>query len=216
MSRKPDFVAAAVLLLGAASAGIAVPQAAAQLSRAASAPELDWLDREAVEAGEILSRTDRDGGTVTVDTVALIDAPVDSIWSVLTECEIAPEYVPNVVACERIETLDDGRAELFVQTIKPAFFVPRFEHVFRLDYLPPERINVTRVSGPLERMDGSWWLLPQPEGPVLLVHSMEVDPGFPIPRFMLRASMRKELTTIMEAVRHVAEQQAAGALDKEL
>jgi len=181
---------------------------AAPLFAAAAPPEepdLGWLDREALAAREIQVRTRRDGPTVIVEVVALIDASPAAIWDVLTACEIAPEYVSNIVSCERLEVVDGGRAELFVQTVKPAFFIPRFEQVFRLDYEPYERIDVLEVSGPLERMEGRWWFLPGAGGTVMLAHTMEVDPGFPIPRFLLRATMRRDLTTIMEAVRARAE-----------
>lgn len=181
---------------------------AAPLFAAAAPPEepdLGWLDREALAAREIQVRTRRDGPTVIVEVVALIDASPAAIWDVLTACEIAPEYVSNIVSCERLEVVDGGRAELFVQTVKPAFFIPRFEQVFRLDYEPYERIDVLEVSGPLERMEGRWWFLPGAGDTVMLAHSLEVDPGFPIPRFLLRATMRRDLTTIMEAVRARAE-----------
>src|SRR5690606_36461136 len=131
---------------------------------------------------------------------ALIDATPQQIWAVLTACEVAPDYVPNVVACDHLERLDDGRADLFVQTIKPIFFIPRFEYVFRLDYTPYQRIDMARVSGgPFDRMAGTWWFLRQPDGAVLLVHSLEVEPSVPIPLFMLRSTMRRDLTKIMEA-----------------
>ena len=181
---------------------------AAPLFAAAAPPEepdLGWLDREALAARDIQVRTRKDGPTVIVEVVALIDAPPAAIWDVLTACEIAPEYVSNIVSCERLEVVDGGRAELFVQTVKPAFFIPRFEQVFRLDYEPYERIDVLEVSGPLERMEGRWWFLPGAGDTVMLAHSLEVDPGFPIPRFLLRATMRRDLTTIMEAVRARAE-----------
>lgn len=168
-------------------------------------PDTGWIDREALTAGEIEARTSKDGPSVQVDIAALIDAEPKEIWKVLTSCEVAPEYVSNILSCKLIERIDDGRAELFVQTVKPVFFVPRFEHVFRLDYHPYERIDVTDISGPLERMEGAWYLLPEADGKVLLIHSMEVDPGFPIPRFMLRAGLKRDMTTIMEAVRNIAE-----------
>ncbi|HEX6994374.1 MAG TPA: SRPBCC family protein [Gammaproteobacteria bacterium] len=213
MSRRTERPAAARLVVRV-TAALAGAVLAADAPRAASQPDLGWIDRDAVESGEIAVRTSKEDGVISVDIAALIDAPTDVIWDVLKSCEIAPEYVSNVLSCESIEVLDDGRAELFVQTVKPMFFIPRFEHVFRLDYWPPDRIDVTRVSGPIEQMDGSWWLMPQPEGAVLLVHNMQVDPGFPIPRFLLRATIRKELTTIMEAVRDVAEARAAAAFDR--
>lgn len=178
----------------------------------ADGPDLGWIDRDALAAGAIAVRTSNDSGTITVDTAALIDAGPQQIWSVLTECEVAPDYVPNVVACEHVERLDGGRADLFVQTIKPIFFIPRFEYVFRLDYTPYERIDMRRISGgPIDRMEGTWWFLRQPDGSVLLVHSLEVEPSVPIPRFLLRSTMRRDLMKIMEAIRDRSEERA-GAL----
>jgi hypothetical protein len=117
--------------------------------------------------------------------------------------------VPNVVSCKKLEVLDDGRAELFEQTIKPIFFMPTFEHVFRLDYTPYTRIEVNRVSGPIVHMQGNWWLLPGDDGQVLLVYELALDPGMPIPRFMVRATLRRDLPKLVAAVRDRAEAVAA-------
>ena len=173
----------------------------------AAQPNLAWIDREAVAAREILVNADRGERplTVLVNIAAEVDAPATAIWDVLTACEIAPEYVPNVVSCKKLEELDGGRAELFVQTIKPAFFVPSFEHVFRLDYTPYSQIGVHRVSGPIAYMEGSWWLLPQDNGRVLLVYELALDPGMPIPRFFVRATLKRDLPKVMQAVRERAE-----------
>jgi hypothetical protein len=176
----------------------------------AAEPDLTWIDRAAVAAGEIHVDAERGDRplTVLVRIAAEVDAPPTAIWQILTACEIAPEYVPNVVSCKKLEELDGGRADLFVQTIKPIFFLPTFEHVFRLDYTPHSRIDVHRVSGPIEYMEGSWWLLPQDNGRILLVYQVAVDPGLPIPRFLVRATMKRDLPKIMMAVRERAE--AAG------
>ncbi len=173
----------------------------------AADPDLAWIDREAVAAREIQVDAERGDRplTVLVRIAAEVDAPPTAIWRILTACEIAPEYVPNVVSCKKLEELDDGRADLFVQEIKPIFVLPTFEHVFRLDYTPYSRIDVHRVSGPIERMEGSWWLLPQDNGRILLVYQVAVDPGLPIPRFLVRATMKRDLPKIMMAVRERAE-----------
>jgi hypothetical protein len=170
-------------------------------------PDLSWVDRTAVADGEILVNADRGERplTVLVRIAAEVDAPPTAIWKILTACEIAPEYVPNVVSCKKLEELDGGRADMFVQTIKPIFFLPTFEHVFRLDYTPYARIDVHRVSGPIAHMEGTWWLLPQDNGRILLVYQVAVDPGLPIPRFMVRATMKRDLPKIMQAVRERAE-----------
>lgn len=208
MSRQPtDRRPLGALLAGAfafALAGAGAPDTAG--ATGLGEPDLGWIDRDTLGEGEIEARTSNDSGTVTVDTAVLIEAPAEAIWEVLTACEVAPEYAPNVVACEHVERLDDGGADLFVQTIKPIFFIPRFDYVFRLDYTPHERIDMTRISGgPLDRMEGTWWFLPQEGNAVLLVHSLEVEPNVPIPRFMLRATMRRDLKKIMEAIRDRSE-----------
>lgn len=189
---------AALILLGAAAAA------------AAEEGDPPWIDRAALEQGEILVDVPRNrpAQRVQVQVAALIAARPEEIWDVLTACELAPEYVPNVVSCRRLEEVDDGRAELFVQVVKPAFFLPRFEHVFRLDYEPYERVHVSRVSGPIAYMSGTWELLPQDDGRTLLLYELEVDPGMPVPRFWVRATMRRDLPKIVEVVRDLSEQGA--------
>lgn len=172
-------------------------------------PDVGWIDRDALAAGEVLVHTDHAERPLTtlIKVAAEIDAPATAIWAVLKACELTPEYVPNVVSCRSLEKLDDGRAELFLQVVKPAFFLPTFEHVFRLDYDPYRRIDVHRVSGPITLMEGSWWLLPQQSGKILLVYQLELDPGMPVPRFFVRSTLKRDLPRLVQAVRERAEAQ---------
>lgn len=174
---------------------------------AAAEPDLAWLDRQALAAGMVLVDAERGERpqAVRVRVAAEIDAGAEAIWDVLRACQIAPEYVPNVVSCRSLELIDDSRAEFFVQTVKPAFFLPAFEHVFRLDYTPYTRIDVHRVSGPIAHMEGSWWLLPQANGRILLVYELELQPGLPVPRFFVRATLKRDLPKVVRAVRARAE-----------
>jgi hypothetical protein len=182
---------------------------AALCSRGSSAADLDtsWIDRSALNAGTILVTTDRGDRPqiVHVRVAAQIDAPIQAIWDVLKACEIAPEYVPDVVNCRSLQVLDEGSAELFVQTVKPAFFVPSFEHVFRLDYTPYSRIDVHRVSGPIAVMEATWWLLPEPTGKITLIYDLAIDPGMPVPRVFVRATLKRDLPRLLRAVRERAE-----------
>jgi Polyketide cyclase / dehydrase and lipid transport len=174
---------------------------------AAAQPSLDWLDRDAIAAREVqvnIVRSDRPL-TAEIQVAVEVDAPATAIWDVLRACEISPEYVPNVQSCTKLEELDGGRAELFKQTIKPVFFLAAFEHVFRLDYTPYTRIDVNRVSGPITHMQGIWWLLPEANGRILLVHELALDPGMPIPRFMVRSTLKHDLPKVLAAVRERAE-----------
>jgi hypothetical protein len=134
-----------------------------------------------------------------------VAAPLTRLWDVLKDCPASAEYTPNIVSCRSLELLDDGRAELFSQTIKIAFFLPSFEHVFRLDYDPYSHIGVHRVSGPIDVLDGNWWLVPQTDGKMLLMNELALDIGLPVPRFLVRATMRREVPKMLLGIRDRSE-----------
>jgi ribosome-associated toxin RatA of RatAB toxin-antitoxin module len=161
--------------------------------------------RDVLEAGEPALELIRGGPVTYVEAAIVINADPVSIWDVLVACEVAPEYVPNVVACRSIEVLNDGAAELFIQTVKAVFFVPAFEHVFRMDYTPYERIIISRVSGPIRRLDSIWEIQVRDDGYTLLTYTLAVDPGIPIPRMFVRQTLRRDLPKVLNAVQERAE-----------
>jgi hypothetical protein len=169
-------------------------------------PDLGWLDRALLDRGEVQVHPDQiEHGVVHMRFAVKVSASVPALWDVLKDCPRSAEYTPNIVSCRSLEILDDGRAELFTQTIKIAFFVPAFEHVFRLSYDPYTHIGVHRVSGPIDVLDGNWWLVPQEGGGVLLVNELAIDIGLPVPRFLVRATMRREVPKMLAGIRDRAQ-----------
>jgi hypothetical protein len=169
-------------------------------------PDLSWLDRALLDRGEIQVHPDQiEHGVVHMRFAVKVSAPVPALWDVLKDCPRSAEYTPNIVSCRSLEILDDGRAELFTQTIKIAFFVPAFEHVVRLSYDPYTHIGVHRVSGPIDVLDGNWWLVPQADGSVLLVNELAINIGLPVPRFLVRATMRREVPKMLAGIRDRAQ-----------
>lgn len=190
-------------LTGLAAAPLALAQTPAD-------HDLSWVDAAELEAGEPVLQLHKDGRVTSVDAAIVVDAPARAIWDVLVACEIAPEYVPNVVACRSLDLINNGASELFIQTVKPAFFIPSFEHVFRMDYTPYERIEIRRVSGPIRQLDATWWLRARPDDRVTLIYSLALDPGMPIPRVFVRATLRRDLPRVLAAV---SERASAAARD---
>lgn len=167
---------------------------------------LDWVDWNSVDAGNVEYLTSKvDKGTTRIDLVIAIDANRQTVWDLLRSCEISPEYVPHVVDCSQIDTISDGAAELFLQTVKPAFFLPRFEHVFRLDYFPLDRIEVSHISGPIDRMEGAWRLVERSGRPMVLIHSLTLKPGFPVPPLFVRNTLKRDLPMVLREIRSRAQ-----------
>jgi hypothetical protein len=188
---------------------LSVAFAIAAGSAAAQEAELDWIDWDQLDDGEVLyqSRNTDQRGTAMIELAIEIDADWEAIWELITACEISPEYVPHIVACTRIGSAGDGSSELFKQTVKPAFFLPRFDHVFQLDYFPPERVEVSHVSGPIEHLEGTWRLIDRPNGTIALIHMMTVNPAFPVPRFFVRNTLERDLPGVLLEIRRRAEAQ---------
>lgn len=172
----------------------------------AQPPELEWIDEDSLQRGEIL--TDFGDGRRfrgRIRAAVLVDAPAERIWAILSDCESAPEYLDSVESCELVETLDEGQAQVFRQRAKLRWFIPSFEHEFRLDYEPYDRMRVTRVSGPFRQLDGVWWLVPEASGQTRVVYRLDIEPGPLIPRFLLSRPLRRDILNAMRAVRERAE-----------
>ena len=173
--------------------------------------DLAWVDWDRLDDGGIQYQAHNadERGTATIQLAIEIDADWKSIWDLITACEVSPEYVPHVVACSRIESTAEGDSELFKQTVKPAFFLPRFDHVFQLDYFPPDRVEVSHISGPIERLEGTWRLINRPNGSIALIHTMTVNPAFPVPRFFVRNTLERDMPGVLKEIRRRAEAAAA-------
>jgi ribosome-associated toxin RatA of RatAB toxin-antitoxin module len=165
-----------------------------------------WPQSAALDRGEVVMRVDEDGRfRGHIELAVLIAASPERIWGVLRDCASAPEYVPHVQSCELVERLDQGRAELFRQRIRFRWFLPPFEHVFRLDYEPYSAMTLSRVDGPLGRLDGRWTLQPRADGKTLLQYVLDFEPGLPVPRFLVARSMLRDLPEVLQEVRRRAE-----------
>ncbi len=123
----------------------------------------------------------------------------------MTDCPNAPSYIPWVVHCELIETLDDGRREVFAQEIKFAWFFPELRHTFQLEYFPVRQIDFQRLSGSPRRFNGSWWLQPNEGGPVWVIYAVDMEPGFIVPRRFALRTLRNRLPEVLRALRNRAE-----------
>lgn len=166
----------------------------------------DWIDPQLLEAREVqldFGEDQRFRGHLRA--AILIDASPERIWNILTDCESVPEYLDNVLNCELIETLDGGRAQIFRQRAKLRWFLPTFVHEFRLDYEPYDRITVSRVEGPIERLDATWRLEAIAPGRTRVTYVLDVEPGPLLPNFLLSGPLQRDALDAMRAVRERAE-----------
>jgi carbon monoxide dehydrogenase subunit G len=176
-----------------------------------------WVDDQTVQqqlaAGQVAVRIEFDGdeSRVSVNAAVKIKASPEVIWSVLTDCDHAASFIPGVKRCRRVKSASDGTWEVIEQESKYSWLMPPVTTVVQADYLRPQRIDFRRVSGDLKDEDGTWLLEvdhggPSANGPTIVEYELHVDPGFWIPRVLLRHSLRTELPAALRALRSRAEQ----------
>ena len=175
-----------------------------------------WVDDQTVQqelaAGQVAVRISFDGNEsrMRVSAAVRIKASPEAIWSVLTDCEHAASFIPGVKSCRRVKSAPDGTWEVIEQESKYSWLMPSVTTVVQADYRRPQRIDFRRLSGDLKDEDGTWLLEtdhggPAPGNTTLVEYELHVDPGFWIPRVLLRHSLQSELPAALTALRNRAE-----------
>jgi hypothetical protein len=88
--------------------------------------------------------------------------------------------------------------------IEYSWYVPKLTYELRASYEYPERVSIERISGDLAALRGSWYL--ESDGDSTIAHySVDLQPGFWVPRWLVRAALRHDLPKLLRAVRTRAE-----------
>jgi len=142
------------------------------------------------------------GGDATAEV--RIHASREVLWRVLTSCAEALAIVPGLKVCEVLESAPDEAWQRIHQVMDYSWLVPRASYVMQANYKKPDEISFEKISGDPLRMHGSWTL--QSEGAYTVAH-YEVDftPGFWVPHWFLRSSLKRDLPKMLRALRAHAE-----------
>ncbi len=85
-----------------------------------------------------------------------------------------------------------------------SWYAPRLTYEFRASYTYPSRVSIERVSGDLRVLRGSWEL--KSDGDFTIAHyAVDLTPGFWVPRWLVRAALRRDLPKMLRALRARAE-----------
>jgi uncharacterized protein YndB with AHSA1/START domain len=184
------------------------------LAPGATQAETAWVQDQTVQEQlsnrQVAVRVEFDSGQSRIHVRAAIrvNASPESIWHVLTDCDHAASFIPGVKSCHPLKVAPDDSWVIVEQEAKYSWLMPAVKCVIRADYKRPRRIEFKRLSGDLKQEEGEWMLESANTGsdpisdPVTtIVYELYVDPGFWIPRVLLRQSLRSELPAAFTALR---------------
>jgi hypothetical protein len=133
-----------------------------------------------------------------------IHAHREVVWSLITSCTEALHLVPGLVACEVMETAPDRSWQRIRHVMDYSWYTPKLHYEIRASYDRPSRVSIERISGDLRILRGSWAL--QSDGEETVAHyAVDLAPGFWVPRWIVRAALRRDLPKMLRALRARAE-----------
>jgi hypothetical protein len=173
---------------------------------AAHAAAATDLAQESAQHGDIDVAVALDAGeqSGSASATVRIHARREVIWSLITSCAEALRLVPGLVACEVMETAPDGSWQRIRHVLDYSWYVPKLTYEIRASYDRPSRVSINRISGDLRILRGSWAL--QSDGDYTIAHyAVDLAPGFWVPRWIVRAALRRDLPKMLRALRTRAE-----------
>ena len=142
----------------------------------------------------------QNGKTAKIYSMIIIDAPPEQIWTVLTDCQRAPDYVPGLKSCEILERSPDGRWEIR-RHVNNSKLLPKITSEFRNDFTYPHKVAFTRTGGDLITNQGEWLLSPiEGTAKTLVTYNCTLAAKTVIPDSMIRKSIRKKTPKVLRAL----------------
>jgi hypothetical protein len=140
-----------------------------------------------------------------------IAASPERVFRTLTDCAQALVFVPHLEHCMVLQTAPDQSFELVEHQVHYSWLMPRADIVFRADYERFKRIRVSNVRGDFRENHGVWEFRPLPGGAgTIVTYRVHLVPGFYVPRWMWRATLKRDLPELMKGLRTQSEAPGAG------
>jgi len=175
------------------------------LFAAGAVPAAD-IAQESTQHGdiEVAVRLDAGEQSGSAKATVRIHARREVVWSLITSCAEAVHLVPGLVTCDVLETAPDRSWQRIRHVIDYSWYVPKLTYEIRATYDRPTRVSIERISGDLRILKGSWVL--QDDGNYTIAHyAVDLAPGFWVPRWVVRAALRRDLPKMLRALRARAE-----------
>ncbi len=145
---------------------------------------------------------DPDGSSGVIRAAIDVAAPQGVVWSVMTDCELAPKMVDNLKTCRILERDPQGRWDIREEVTKMSF-APSVRTIYREDFEPIHRMTFRRTGGDLKVFEGEWTLEPHGDS-VRVTYEARVAAPFSAPGWVARLALRHDVPMALLALRREA------------
>jgi ribosome-associated toxin RatA of RatAB toxin-antitoxin module len=157
-------------------------------------------DMERLRAGEVLvrdTRIDEAGGAGIA--MAVYHVEPSRLWAIIGDCAANRRFVRGLEACQITGETDTGAVTW--QRLKPYAMLPALEYRFETRREPYRWIRIRLLDGDLRALSGSWRFDRLSDAAILVTHEIRVRPPYPVPRWLARRTVQRDLAALMACLR---------------
>jgi ribosome-associated toxin RatA of RatAB toxin-antitoxin module len=136
-----------------------------------------------------------------VDANGTVQAPLPTVWRILTGYDRMEEFVPDLVSCR---VLSRNGNEVIIEQFGTArfLFMSRSIHlIVRATEQPMSSIDIALISGDMKHYESRWELVPVPEtGGTRVIYTGRMMPNFYVPGILGTNIIRGDIERMMGAV----------------
>ncbi len=136
-----------------------------------------------------------------VDATGTVQAPLPTVWRILTGYDRMEEFVPDLVSCR---VLSRNGNEVIIEQFGTArfLFMSRSIHlIVRATEQPMSSIDIDLISGDMKHYESRWELVPVPEtGGTKVLYTGRMMPNFYVPGILGTNIIRGDIERMMGAV----------------
>lgn len=140
-------------------------------------------------------------GTSSID----IDATAEDLFEIVADVEAYPDWLKDVQEVEVLETDDFGRPLASKMTVDVSIKVVTY--ILDYEYDGHERMAWTsRPGGDVKHIEGSYTFGINDEGGTHVIYELAIDPGFPVPGFLLKRAAKHITAQALDGLKARAEE----------
>ena len=139
-------------------------------------------------------------GTSEID----VDASQEELFDIVTDLDAFPEWLKDV---REVEILGRDKAGLpTASRMRVDASIRELEYVLEYTYDAPNRVAWTsRPGGDVKSIIGSYTFEVNDDGSTRVVYELEMEPGFPVPGFLLKRATKHITSAALSGLKARAE-----------
>ncbi|MCW2925878.1 MAG: hypothetical protein JWM98_3282 [Thermoleophilia bacterium] len=133
-----------------------------------------------------------------------MDATAEELMAIVSDVESYPEWLKDVKRVEVLETDSEGRPTAATMDVDISIKVVTY--TLDYEYEGSERMSWTsRPGGDIKQVDGGYTFEINDDGSTNVLYELAIDPGFPVPGFMLKRAAKHITGQALDGLKRRAE-----------